>query len=89
MHPRLFAGVYPCGIVYADRSRQRHGDYLRIAFLPFRTLRLEWDPGVKIPLDLHAAITRDAAALEAKRGELYPVSACDQFVRLGEPLPTD
>ena len=88
-HPRLFAGVYPCGIVYSDRARERHGDYLRLAFLPFRTLRIEWEPGITIPADLRAAIMRDAAGMEAKRGELFPVSSSGQCVRLGGALPTD
>ncbi len=38
---RLFAGLYPCGIVYADRGIEEHGDYKKIAFLPYDTLKLE------------------------------------------------
>lgn len=37
---RLFSGVYPCGIVYADRYREKGGDYARLAFLPYDTLQL-------------------------------------------------
>lgn len=38
---RLFIGMYPEGIVYADRGREEHGDYMRVAFLPYSTLKLE------------------------------------------------
>lgn len=78
---RLFAGVYPTGIVYADRSREEHGDYKRLAFLSFRTLELEWSKGV--PADLRRLIESDAAAIQARRGEDFEVSAAGQTVRLG------
>jgi hypothetical protein len=38
---RLFGGHFPCGIVYADRWTEEGGDYKRIAFLPYDTLKLE------------------------------------------------
>lgn len=38
---RLFGGHFPCGIVYADRWIEEGGDYKRIAFLPYDTLKLE------------------------------------------------
>ena len=28
---RLFAGVFPCGIVYVDKGREVAGDYARLA----------------------------------------------------------
>jgi hypothetical protein len=42
-NPRMFAGCYPCGIVYADRFVEVAGDYKRVAFLPYSTLNLEID----------------------------------------------
>jgi len=84
---RLFSGVYPTGILYADKRRERDGDYLRVAFLPFSTLELEWEPG-KHPADLRRAIEADAAAIAARRGQAYPVSASGQTVTLGSGGPT-
>jgi len=83
---RLFSGVYPTGIVYADKARERDGDYLRVAFLPFSTLQLEWAPGSH-PAELRAEIERDAAQVIAQRGEQYPVSASGQTVKLGKENP--
>ncbi len=79
----LFIGVYPTGIVYADRTRERHGDYLRLAFLPYRTLELEWEPKVRMSPELRDLIVDDAERLRARRGEDYPVSSSGQAVKLG------
>ena len=76
----LFSGVFPCGISYADRSRERDGDYAPVAFLSFDTLRFEVrDP--KSPLLEQARA--DAAKLQARRGEEYPIDACGHTVTLG------
>lgn len=80
--PRLFIGVYPCGLVYADRSRERHGDYVRLAFLPYASLVLQIAPDC--PTSLRAEIEADARAMQAKRGERYEVSASGQTVILGD-----
>ncbi len=39
---RIFIGIYPAGIVYADRTVEVDGDYARLAFLPYSTLELEF-----------------------------------------------
>ena len=79
---RLFIGVYPCGLSYADRSREVGGDWLRLAFLSFRTLELKWSADV--PVELRAAILSDAATVQARRGQPYQVSTSGQTVMLGE-----
>lgn len=79
---RLFIGVQPCGLVYCDRTRGG-GDYLRLAFLPFRTLQLQWE-GEDMPADMRSAIEQDAARMAEKRGQQYEVSACGQTVTLGK-----
>ncbi len=38
---RLFIGVYPTGIAYADKWNEVDGDYKRLAFLRFATLALD------------------------------------------------
>lgn len=78
----LFSGVYPTGILYADKRLERDGDYLRIAFLPFSTLELEWAPG-EPAADLRKIVEADAARIIARRGQEYPVSASGQTVTLG------
>jgi hypothetical protein len=78
---RLFIGVYPAGISYADRSREKHGDYARCAFLSFGSLKLDVEPDC--PKSLLGLIKRDAAKVQAKRGEQYVVSGSGQTVLLG------
>lgn len=77
---RLFVGVYPEGIVYADRSREEHGDYARVAFLPFGTLELE----VSAPKSpLLTLVRADAAKIAARRGEKFITSGNGQYIILG------
>lgn len=80
---RLFVGYYPTGVSYADRRRERHGDYLTLARLPYRSLELEWVPHVPVPLALREEIVRHARSLQARRGEDMKISQAGQTVRLG------
>lgn len=80
----LFIGVYPCGLVYADRTRELDGDYLRLAFLPYRTLVLEWDKA-SCPHHLRTAIESHAASMATQRGRQFNISSCGQTVTLGQP----
>ena len=79
---RVFVGTFPTGISYADRTLEIGGDYKRLAFLPFTTLVLEWT-AKRVPPDLRDYIERDAARLQARRGEFYEVSQAGQTVLLG------
>lgn len=81
---RLFVGVFPAGISYADRAREVAGDYRRLAFLPFGTLVLEWEKNV--PAELRKIIEIDARAIQARRGEQFQVSSSGQTVTLGYAL---
>lgn len=81
---RLFAGVFATGISYADRARERNGDYMKIAFLPYSTLELEWyEPRDKVPKALRAAIEKDALRMMQAHGKDFAVSAAGQTVKLG------
>jgi len=82
---RLFIGVMPAGISYCDKTVEEHGDYKKLAFLPYDTLKLELREDC--PEDLARTIRKDAASIQAKAGELYPVSATGQTVLLGSSLP--
>ena len=76
----LFVGVFPCGISYCDRSIETSGDYLRVAFLPYDTLELR----VYAPQSsLLPQVIKDAATIQARRGEQYDTSDCGQTVLLG------
>lgn len=78
---RLFIGVYPGGIVYADRSKEVSGDYARLAFLSYHSLELEVQNDC--PSDLLELIKAHASTLQSRRGELFQISTCGQTVMLG------
>jgi hypothetical protein len=78
---RVFAAVYPTGVVYADRARQKHGDYARCAFLSFDTLVLVFE--ADCPEGLKAEIRKDAAKIQVQRGKPFQVSASGHSVILG------
>lgn len=80
---RLFIGVYPTGIVYADRGNQIGGDYKRTAFLPYNTLTLQLDSAC--PPELIETIKTHSQTIINKRGEQFAISACNQNVTLGKP----
>lgn len=81
---RLFVGVYPTGIVYADRSREVNGDYARCAFLPFVSLELE--VSAQCPPELLGEIRAEAQTIIDRRGQQFEISASGQTIRLGPPL---
>jgi hypothetical protein len=84
--PRLFAGILGGeGVSYADRYRERSGDYVHLGFLSFRTLKLDVEKDC--PAKLRAQITEDAAKIQARKGQEYPVSSSGQWVTLGWGLP--
>jgi hypothetical protein len=76
---RLFAGIYPGGLVYADTGREKHGDYARLAFLSWATLQLDVEKDC--PAKFREAIEADAAKVQARPGERHA------GVFLGERLP--
>lgn len=78
---RLFIGVFPAGIGYADRARTVEGDYARVGFLPFKTLVFE--PARGADPRLVAEAREHADKIAARRGETFEVSASGQTVVLG------
>jgi len=79
--PQLFIGVFPCGISYADRHHEEHGDYKSLAFLPYSSLVLEFRKDC--PTELRGEIIASAAAIQARKGEQYQISGSGQTVLLG------
>lgn len=69
------------GFWYADKGREEHGDYAKLAFLPFGTLELEivrgCPPAFAEQIKVHAAI------YQQKRGEKYQISTSGQTITLG------
>lgn len=84
MDSRLFIGICVTGIVYADRKKEKHGDYAHIAFLSYRTLVLEWYPKIRISPQLRKEVLAHANIIIAQKGQDFQVSTSGQFVRLGE-----
>lgn len=78
---RLFIGIFPGGVSYCDKACERHGDYVRVAFLPYTTLELILEDDC--PIELMPLILADAKAFQARRGEFFRTSSCDQGVILG------
>ena len=81
MNTRLFIGYFATGISYADTEQEQYGDYKKLAFLSYRTLKLDWyDP---CPLDLRPLILAHAVSIQARSGEELQVTITGQSVRLG------
>ena len=82
---RLFVGICPAGISYADRGRDTGSDYARVAFLDYDTLTFGAEPDA-LP-ELVEAARSHAAGVQARRGQPFEVSTCGQTVLLGRLLP--
>ena len=82
MNNRIFVGLFPTGIVYADRKVERHGDYKRLGFLPYSTLALE------IEKDCPPALAREirADAANYAPGQVLQISTAGQTMTLGLAL---
>jgi hypothetical protein len=77
----LFIGLFPGGVSYANRNVEEHGDFKRLAFLPYDTLALEVQKDC--PPELRHRIVEDAKTIQARRGQQFRISTCGQTVRLG------
>ena len=78
---RIFSGIYPGGVVFANRTVEQAGDYKRLAFLPYRSLELEIEKDC--PPELAEEIRLAAAPIQERRGGEFQISACGQTVVLG------
>lgn len=81
MDARIFAGCFPTGFVYADRKREVAGDYKRLAYLNYATLKL--DIAKDCPKKLADQIRVDAA--QYRVGQQY-ATAWNTTVVLGSDL---
>jgi hypothetical protein len=81
MNNRLFIGVFPAGLSFADRGREEHGEYARLAFMPYATLEAEYSKSC--PPELRTEIEGHVADMQRRRGEQYRISAVGQTVTLG------
>ena len=79
---RLFIGVFPGGISYADSTVEEHGDYKKLAFLPYDTLVLDLKPGVSAALA--KAIKAHAATIRARKGQHFATDTSGHYVVLGK-----
>lgn len=81
---RLFCGLYPTGIVYADSGRAGAGDYKRLAYLNYATLKLDLEPDC-LP-EFKVLIEADAELLRESQGTNYQIAG-NASVILGSALP--
>ena len=81
---RILLATLATGIGYADRTREEHGDWKRLAILFFSDLRADIEPDC--PADLESQIRSHMATIQARRGELYQVSTSGQTITLGHAL---
>lgn len=79
---RLFIGIYPAGIVYADRKIEEYGDYRRVGFIPYDTLVFQ--PNKLADKGLLVQAMQHAMTIQARKGERFQVSTVGQYVVLGE-----
>jgi hypothetical protein len=79
---QVFIGVYPCGLVYADRCHLLAGDYKRLAFLPYKELTLDLEKDC--PPELIPHIQAHAATIIAQRGQEFQISTSGQTIILGQ-----
>lgn len=67
----LFSCCMPCGFTWCDRTKEEHGDYKRIAFMPYDTMKLE----IHSPRNfLIPRVKEDAARLIALTGTRYAIA---------------
>lgn len=83
---RLFIGIYPTGIVYADREVEVNGDYRVIGRLPYDTLVLQLD--YACPGELIDIVRREARKMYARAGEEFEYTTSRQTVLLGSEWVT-
>ena len=81
---RLFIGIYPGGLVYADRYVEINGDYKRLGFLPYDTLELQLEKDC--PPALATEIRHDAAVMRTLKGQPFRTSTTGQTITLGTRL---
>lgn len=77
---RLFVRAYHSGIVYAEWADNSSGDYARVGFLPYDTLKLELT--ATCPDELRGRIEAHASEMQGKRGEKFEIKP-GQYVTLG------
>jgi len=78
---RIFVGVYPEGLMFADKLVELHGDYRHLGFLSYRTLKLtvyKECPGYLIPV-----VVEMAQPYIDKRGERFETDGAGHSVILG------
>lgn len=84
LNERIFIGVFPGGLSYADRKVERHGDYAPLGFLDYAKLELRFDD--KCPEGMKGWIAAHARTIQARKGEQYQVSTSGQTITLGYRL---
>lgn len=83
MNDRIFCGCYPTGFVFADRKVEKNGDYKRLAYINYGTLKLEMEDDV--PNHLANDIRAIHEDMLARVGEPYQIAG-NCIIELGYAL---
>lgn len=78
---RIFVAIFSTGISYADRLREEHGDWKRLAHLFFSDLHAEI--AKDCPPELRKQIEANMATYQARKGEKFQISTSGQTITLG------
>lgn len=84
MNDNIFMGIYPTGILYADRQVIVDRDYKRLGLLFYATLELQLEDDC--PDHLARDIESHAASIQMLRGHPFETSQCGSSVILGDAL---
>jgi hypothetical protein len=84
MNDKLFIGMYPTGVAYADRSREIAGDYVRLAFMLYSNLKVVTNRDC--PPDLRESILESVKSFKDRQGESILIGG--GYVHLGSDYET-
>jgi hypothetical protein len=70
---RLFIGIYPTGLSYSDRGVEEHGDYKKLGYLNYASLKLDLNKDCSP--EMAVLILDDAARMQKQAGQLFNISS--------------
>src|SRR4051812_45775217 len=79
----LFVCTMATGLAFCDKGREEHGDYVRLCFLPFSTLKPEWSK-TKMTDGVRKQIEEQVLEMQIRTGKIVKTSTCGQSAFLGE-----
>ena len=81
---RLFIGVYTTGLSYSDKGVEEHGDYKKLGYFNYASLKLDIEKDC--PPQMAALILDDANRMQKQAGQLFNTSSIGNPVLLGSGI---